>query len=139
MAQLFLTNPVIIFHPPMYSRGRPPSTASIQRFRTTGTYFCAANFSDDFFSARTRAHVRGPRVFPFPPSLSFLSLALSVLFFLHNCVPPPRDNTSETRERSRVNLVSIPDSKRKFREDVIRNPYRPLLRFKQVARRRDKF
>lgn len=52
---------------------------------------------------------------------------------MYTIVPPPGDNTNETRERSRVNLVSIPDSKRKFGEDTIRKPEHPLLRFKQVA------
>jgi len=43
---------------------------------------------------------------------------------------------------SHVKAISIPDSRRKFQEEIAsRNPRGPLLRFKQVAvcARRDKF
>lgn len=95
MAQLFLTNPVIIFHPrdTLGGGGRGASVrSSIRHFRTTGTFIFARQISTAIFFLRTREHARH-------------AIASRLPLFLFS----PAHATIRTNPGVRVNLVSIPD------------------------------
>lgn len=84
MAQLFLTNPVIIFHPPILSGAA--IYCEYSTFSERQRYIFARQISATiFFSANA-----GLR---FNRDSSFFSLP----FFAGVLLSPPRDNTSETR------------------------------------------
>lgn len=125
MAQLFLTNPVIIFHPPILSGAAVHREYST--FPNDRDIFLRGKFQRRFFFQREPASVH-----TYIHARAFLPLFFRFLSFLRisHLVPPSRDDTRSGRA---LTSLVFPVVKGGSVEDAVRNPRRPLLRFKQTA------